>query len=192
ADMHHPQRLRQALSLLKEYHKTPYRKSLAMPSAYETVRKLITIALVLNPAICEKENISRLWQIIATIETSVQNKPCGLCHNDLCATNFIKSNSRLHLIDWEYGGYGEILFDLASLCVEQELTPEEMDFVLNTYFEKPLPRLKQDLQLLCALYSLRNAFWAYIQAKISSKDFNFSHLAAHQMQTFWRRLSHDP
>ena len=40
----------------------------------------------------------------------------SLCHNDVHHLNIVDGAS-LRLIDWEYAGVGEPLFDLASLCV---------------------------------------------------------------------------
>src|SRR5438477_250803 len=37
-----------------------------------------------------------------------------LCHNDLLPANLIEDGRRLWLVDWEYGGVGHPLFDLAN------------------------------------------------------------------------------
>ncbi|MBI5833924.1 MAG: phosphotransferase family protein [Armatimonadetes bacterium] len=40
--------------------------------------------------------------------------PC-LCHNDLWTNNFMDDGERLWLVDWEFGGLGDGLYDVATL-----------------------------------------------------------------------------
>lgn len=41
------------------------------------------------------------------------------CHNDLVAENFVKGlDGKIHLIDWEYSGMNDPLWDLAALFIE--------------------------------------------------------------------------
>ena len=41
--------------------------------------------------------------------------PIVFGHHDLLPGNFIDDGKRLWLIDWEYGGFGTAMFDLANL-----------------------------------------------------------------------------
>ena len=45
------------------------------------------------------------------------------CHNDLHHLNVVDDGRRLWLVDWEYGGAGDPLFDLASFLCQQDCTP---------------------------------------------------------------------
>ena len=57
------------------------------------------------------------------------------CHNDLVPENFVKDASgRLYLIDWEYSGYNDPMWDLASHLLECEFSPSEEELFLNYYF----------------------------------------------------------
>jgi thiamine kinase-like enzyme len=52
------------------------------------------------------------------------------CHNDLHHLNLLDDGSRLWLVDWEYGGLGDPLFDLASFACQHEFgTRERADLV---------------------------------------------------------------
>lgn len=58
------------------------------------------------------------------------------CHNDLLANNLVKNgnNGRLYLIDWEYSGINDPMFDVASLFLENEFAPEDQELFFNYYF----------------------------------------------------------
>lgn len=57
------------------------------------------------------------------------------CHNDLLAFNLVKDGEgRLYLIDWEYAGVNDPMFDLASYFLENEFTPEDEELFFHYYF----------------------------------------------------------
>ena len=61
------------------------------------------------------------------------SKEYVVCHQDLNPKNvFFSRHARV--IDWEYAGINDRYFDLASVCVEFMLTPQEERFFLNRYF----------------------------------------------------------
>lgn len=58
------------------------------------------------------------------------------CHNDTLAANFIKSGQdKMYLIDWEYGGMNDPMWDVASYCLENEFSEDEEELFLKIYFE---------------------------------------------------------
>lgn len=61
-----------------------------------------------------------------------EQKPC---HNDLVAANLIKNGEgRLYLIDWEYSGVNDPMFDVAALFLENEFSPEDEELFFSYYF----------------------------------------------------------
>jgi thiamine kinase-like enzyme len=58
--------------------------------------------------------------------------PVCLCHNDVHHLNVVDDGS-LHLIDWEYAGIGEPLFDLASVCVYHRYNDVRTERLLGSY-----------------------------------------------------------
>lgn len=56
------------------------------------------------------------------------------CHNDTVAENFIVSQDRIYLIDWEYSGMNELEWDLAAFCLENNLSSEVSKKFLQIYF----------------------------------------------------------
>ncbi|MCR4600420.1 MAG: phosphotransferase family protein [Clostridia bacterium] len=57
------------------------------------------------------------------------------CHNDSLVANWVlNSNGRLYLVDWEYSGMNEAMWDLSCLSIEAEYTSKEDDELLKAYF----------------------------------------------------------
>ena len=57
----------------------------------------------------------------------------AICHHDLHHLNVVDDGARLWLVDWEYGGLGDPLLDLAGFLALHELGPAETDLVLGAY-----------------------------------------------------------
>ena len=56
-------------------------------------------------------------------------------HNDLIAYNLVKNGEgRLYLIDWEYAGRNDPMFDIASYFLENEFEPEDEELFFHYYF----------------------------------------------------------
>ena len=78
-----------------------------------------------------KEKVLYLENIMK--ELDVESTPC---HNDTVAENFIKSgDNAMYLIDWEYGGMNDPMWDLAAHCLENSFTEDEEELFLKLYFE---------------------------------------------------------
>jgi thiamine kinase-like enzyme len=67
---------------------------------------------------------------------SVVKAPTGLCQNDLVSQNFIHSEDRLYLVDFDFAGTCWISADLTSAASQFELTETETETFLNFYDER--------------------------------------------------------
>lgn len=76
-----------------------------------------------------KEKVIRLKDLLEKI--GIENKPC---HNDTVPENFVRDNERLYLIDWEYSGMNDPMWDLAAHILECGFSQEDEELFLNTYF----------------------------------------------------------
>ena len=57
------------------------------------------------------------------------------CHNDSLVANWVlDGDNKLYLIDWEFSGMNEAMWDLSCLSIEAEYTPENDDELLNAYY----------------------------------------------------------
>lgn len=85
-------------------------------------------------------------------------------HNDLLAANLIDDGTRLWLIDWEYGGFNSPLFDLGNLASNNELPPDQAEFLLGLYdgHAPDAPR-RRAFQAMTCVSLLREAMWSMVQ-----------------------------
>jgi thiamine kinase len=82
----------------------------------------------------------------------------SLCHNDVHHLNIVDGAS-LRLIDWEYAGVGEPLFDLASLCVYHRYRRSQRERLLSAYAAPSAAVSWQRLELACWLFDYIRDLW---------------------------------
>ncbi|WP_036931965.1 phosphotransferase [Prevotella sp. HUN102] len=81
------------------------------------------------------------------------------CHNDSVAENFIKSSSgEIYLIDWEYSGMNDPLWDLAALFLESEFTDDNKHLLLSYYYNDKIPEHTERKILIYQI--LMDVLWA--------------------------------
>ncbi|NSB70429.1 thiamine kinase-like enzyme [Clostridium beijerinckii] len=57
-------------------------------------------------------------------------------HNDLVSENFVKDTAgRIYLIDWEYSGINDDMWDLAALSLENEFSEDDIELMFRLYFK---------------------------------------------------------
>lgn len=82
-----------------------------------------------------REKIFKLEDYLNELGVSV--KPC---HNDLVAENFLKSeDGTIYLIDWEYSGMNDPMWDIAAMFIESNFTEESQEYFLSHYFDGKEP-----------------------------------------------------
>lgn len=57
------------------------------------------------------------------------------CHNDLSPNNFLSVNNEVEIIDWEFSGNNDPVWDLSFLSIVSELSLQDEDFLLSQYFD---------------------------------------------------------
>ena len=107
-----------------------------------------------------------------------------LCHNDLLPANLIDRGGRLWLIDWEYAGMGNPLFDLASVSANAGFTHEQDLALLEAYRGEVHAGDLHELRVLKAASSLREALWAVIQTVTSELSFDYHAYAARNFEAY--------
>ena len=56
-----------------------------------------------------------------------------LCHNDLHHLNLVRAEGRLWLVDWEYGGVGDPIYDFASFLCQHDCSAQEREWLSAAY-----------------------------------------------------------
>jgi thiamine kinase-like enzyme len=100
-------------------------------------------------------------------------------HNDLLTANFLRDGgNHIQLIDWEYAGMGDRWFDLGNFAVNNELSDEQEEQLLEAYFgEPPDERRRATLKLFRFMSDFREAMWGVVQTGVSELDFDFREYA---------------
>ena len=61
-------------------------------------------------------------------------------HNDLVSENLVKdTEGRIYLIDWEYSGINDDMWDLAALSLENEFSDDDIELMFRLYFNGKEP-----------------------------------------------------
>lgn len=70
-----------------------------------------------------EHNKDEVIQIKNEIDSSINVKK-GPCHNDPLCENWVEGDGRMYLIDWEYAGMNDGMWDVADVSIEAEYDAE--------------------------------------------------------------------
>jgi thiamine kinase-like enzyme len=105
---------------------------------------------------------SRYLALADELERRQVPMPIVFGHHDLLPGNFM-DDGRLWLIDWEYGGFGTAMFDLANLSSNGNFDGEQDRLLLDAYFDgKATDALRVAFRAMKAASTLREALWAMV------------------------------
>ena len=79
-------------------------------------------------------DLDRFAKLADALEDRQIALPIVLGHHDLLPGNFLDDGRRLWLIDWEYGGFGTPMFDLANIAANASFSDGEEARLLEGYF----------------------------------------------------------
>jgi len=107
------------------------------------------------------DGAEKFEQKIEEVKAALAKTPPKLapCHNDPLCENWLDDEKNFYLIDWEYCGMNDPMFDLAALCLEAELNDEQERLLLTEYFGGDLTD-KQYGALVINKF-LCDALWTY-------------------------------
>lgn len=104
-------------------------------------------------------------QLLCFVQENIKSTILVPCHNDTVPENFILDDTgRTYLIDWEYSGLNDPLWDLAAYMLESRLSPEAIDHFLQSYFGRSLtPTEEAKLKGFMMAQDLLWTVWALIR-----------------------------
>lgn len=112
------------------------------------------------------------------------------CHNDPWPGNFVDAGERLYLIDWEFSGMNDPMWDLADLSAEAGFGPEQDRILVETYHGAPaLPVVYSRLALYRAMSDLLWAYWGFVQIAIDNPRDDFPAYALRRLEACEARMS---
>ncbi|RDI48797.1 phosphotransferase [Aquicella lusitana] len=149
-------RNRKMLALLKE-------KQVALPPAYEIVM----------------ETMNKLERLFCAL--NIKKVPC---HNDTTPGNFIKSNGEMKLIDWEYSGNNDPVWDLANTSCEGEFTESQDHQLFLYYFGTWANEAYQRFLLYKPVVELWAALWTWVQIANNNMQDSLENLRQYEQRRF--------
>lgn len=119
--------------------------------------------------------LAGLLEETARLEAAVGDGPTVLGHNDLLPGNILTDGERFWLIDWEYGGFGNPLFDLGGLAGNNGLNPDQERALLAAYDGRPpdAARWRAYQAMKCASL-MRETLWSMVSELTSALDVDYA------------------
>lgn len=129
--------------MIDEYLRVLSGKTVDLPQGYHDVLK-------------EAEGVRRAL--------SARPLPLTACHCDPLCENFLDTGSRMWLVDWEYSGMNDPLWDLGDVSVEAQMGPKEEEEMIAAYFGgEPKPAERGRIVIYKAMCDLLWTLWGLIQ-----------------------------
>ena len=118
--------------------------------------------------------------------------PLRPCHCDPLAENFLDDGSRVFIIDFEYAGNNDPMWDLGDLAVEAEMGPEQQAALLAAYFGGQPPAFEAGRAVLYkAMCDLLWTLWGVVQHANGNPAEDFRAYAANRLERCRRLLASD-
>lgn len=118
--------------------------------------------------------------------------PLAPCHCDPLSENFLDDGERMWIVDWEYSGMNDPLWDLGDLAVEARMSPEVEEELLHAYFGGPPSAAERGRVVIYkAMCDLLWTLWGLIQHADGNPAEDFR---AYSLERFGRcrALMNDP
>ncbi len=130
-------------NMIDDYLKILSTKSVALPEGYHGVVKAAE-----------------------PVKEALQTNPTTLapCHCDPLCENFLDDGKNMWIVDWEYSGMNDPLWDLGDLSVEAGMNEDQENEMLKAYFGKePTAAQKGRVIIYKAMCDLLWTLWGLIQ-----------------------------
>ncbi len=114
------------------------------------------------------------------------------CHSDPWLPNIVEAGRRLVLVDWEWSGLGDPLWDLTHFAVETDLDPDDSDRLLWAWCGGIPPReVQARLTLWRPVTDVVWGLWGRVQHGLGNRSVDLPAYAADRLQRAARALDDD-
>lgn len=111
-------------------------------------------------------------RIIESMKSIINYDKMSLCHNDLHPGNIHKSKKGMYIIDFDFAGVNDIMFDLARFMSQHNFNQEDRTKLINKYFEGKEKPSDKNFHIWEEYDNLFSAVWASAMIKrIGGKEF---------------------
>jgi thiamine kinase-like enzyme len=116
--------------------------------------------------------------------------PIAPCHCDPLAENFLDTNDRMVIIDFEYSGNNDPMWDLGDLSVEAEFDTDQDRVLMNAYFDGDPPAFDLGRMVLYkAMCDLLWTLWGVVQHANNNPAEDFWSYAVNRLDRCKRLMS---
>jgi len=188
-----PERMRElgTITRLAEAFRTIHQGP-AIPGRFDSHRVVETYAATAaDRGVSPPDAYAWARSISTAIETGRGPQPKVACHNDLLNANFIDDGTRIRIVDWEYAGMGDRLFDLGNFSIKHDYEVEQDEALLLAYFGEVRPKELASVRVMRFMGAFFEAMWGVVQQAISELDFDFKGYAAENFERL-RGIAGDP
>ncbi|MBU3209290.1 NTP transferase domain-containing protein [Clostridium algidicarnis] len=113
-----------------------------------------------------KEKVMKLQTMLEDLDVQLLAS-----HNDTVPENFVKNEERIYLIDWEYSGMNDPMWDLAAHSLECNFSKKDEELFLNIYFDgEPEEKFKKRVFIYQICQDFLWAIWTNIK-EAKGEDF---------------------
>jgi thiamine kinase-like enzyme len=104
---------------------------------------------------------------------AVRPMPARPCHNDLLNANFLVVDGKVVIVDYEYAGMGDLFFDLGNFSINNGISEDAQERLLELYFGAVRRPARARMKLMRIMSDFREAMWGVVQQGISTLEFDY-------------------
>lgn len=128
------------LSLLNETLINLHRSQVKLNNEFDIEKSMYEYQKLLQRMNCNypqilQDNLSILEKSFERLKSQYE-KILVPCHNDPKMDNFLLTDNKIYLIDWEYSGMADEYFELANFTLTNELDENEEKYFLENYIKQ--------------------------------------------------------
>jgi thiamine kinase-like enzyme len=108
-------------------------------------------------------------------------------HNDFLAANFLDDGTKIWVVDWEYGGFNDPLFDIGGLASNNSFNVDQEKEILEMYYRTNLSKdlfIKYNAMKIASL--LRETMWSMVSELTSKLDFDYADYTQENLNKFYQ------
>jgi len=170
-ELREPENIQKVVDILKKVH--------TIEDVYRNCSPFDLVSGFLDEARkTEKEWPEGLDEAIETMDIIQENNEKyapylgKYCHNDAHERNMLVSSyGEYKLIDWEHSGYGNIMFELATLSSIYDYTEVEDKLLLRSYFGYYEDEFKQLLKDMRFMHTMLTVAWSLANKSLDPKNY---------------------
>ena len=132
-----------------------------------------------------QDKIHDLLQKASKLEKLSSPREIVFGHNDFLAANFLDDGSKIWVVDWEYGGFNDPLFDIGGLASNNDFNQDLEQEALEMYYEKPLTNdVLSKYNSMKTASLLRETMWSMVSEITSKLDFDYGEYTQDNLSKF--------